>query len=75
MKNSGRERLVVLGAGWAAYRIIRDIDINKCDLTVVSPRFLFFLFIYLLLLLLLCVHRIICDIDSNKYDLTVVCPL
>ena len=39
MKNSGRQRLVVLGAGWAAYRIIRDIDIEKYDLTVVSPRF------------------------------------
>ena len=41
MKESGRKRVVVLGSGWAAYRIMRDLDIDKYDLTVVSPRFEF----------------------------------
>jgi len=38
--SSGRERrkLVVLGNGWAGYRLIRDIDIESYDLLVISPR-------------------------------------
>ena len=43
MKGSGRQRLVVLGSGWAGYRIARDINIEKYDLTVVSPRLLAFI--------------------------------
>jgi NADH dehydrogenase FAD-containing subunit len=38
MKDSGRKRVVVLGSGWAGFRIARDINIEKYDLTVISPR-------------------------------------
>jgi NADH:ubiquinone reductase (non-electrogenic) len=35
---TGRPRLVVLGTGWAAARLLRDIDPQLYDITVVSPR-------------------------------------
>ncbi|KAG2447458.1 hypothetical protein HYH02_007781 [Chlamydomonas schloesseri] len=35
---TGRQRLVVLGSGWAAARLLHDIDISLWDLTVISPR-------------------------------------
>eukprot|EP00198_Chlamydomonas_reinhardtii_P009564 XP_001698901.1 mitochondrial type-II NADH dehydrogenase [Chlamydomonas reinhardtii] len=35
---TGRQRLVVLGSGWAAARLLHDIDPNLYDLTVISPR-------------------------------------
>eukprot|EP00887_Chlorella_sp_A99_P002787 scaffold6.g2787.t1 len=35
---TGRPRLVVLGSGWGAARLVRDIDPSKWDITVVSPR-------------------------------------
>ena len=35
---TGRPRLVVLGTGWGGARLIRDIDPNKYDITVISPR-------------------------------------
>ncbi len=31
---TGRQRLVVLGSGWAAARLLHDIDISLWDLTV-----------------------------------------
>ncbi|GAX77754.1 hypothetical protein CEUSTIGMA_g5197.t1 [Chlamydomonas eustigma] len=33
---SGRPRLVVLGTGWAAARLLKDVDPKKYDLTVMS---------------------------------------
>lgn len=35
---TGRPRLVVLGTGWAAARLARDIDPRLYDITVISPR-------------------------------------
>lgn len=35
---TGRERLVILGAGWGAARLMKDIDAKKYDITVLSPR-------------------------------------
>ncbi|KAK9906340.1 hypothetical protein WJX75_000240 [Coccomyxa subellipsoidea] len=35
---TGRARLVVLGTGWAAARLIRDINPKLFDFTVISPR-------------------------------------
>jgi NADH dehydrogenase FAD-containing subunit len=35
---TGRDRLVVLGTGWAGARLVRDIDPHKYDITVISPR-------------------------------------
>lgn len=35
---TGRERLVILGTGWGAARLTRDIDPRKYDITVLSPR-------------------------------------
>jgi len=35
---TGRPRLVVLGTGWAAARLLRDIDPKSYDLTVISMR-------------------------------------
>ena len=34
----GRERVVVLGSGWAGYRLLQDLDPNKYQVMVVSPR-------------------------------------
>ncbi|KAF8061375.1 NDA1 [Scenedesmus sp. PABB004] len=36
--DTGRPRLVVLGVGWAAARLLRDIDTKCYDVTVISPR-------------------------------------
>ncbi len=36
--DTGRPRLVVLGTGWAAARLARDIDTRLYDLTIISPR-------------------------------------
>ncbi|GFR52047.1 hypothetical protein Agub_g14566, partial [Astrephomene gubernaculifera] len=36
--HTGRPRLVVLGSGWAAARLLHDIDPKLYDITVVSPR-------------------------------------
>ncbi|GBF90543.1 internal alternative NAD(P)H-ubiquinone oxidoreductase, mitochondrial-like [Raphidocelis subcapitata] len=35
---TGRQRLLILGTGWAAARLARDIDPKLYDLTVLSPR-------------------------------------
>ena len=35
---TGRPRLVILGSGWGAARLARDIDASKWDLTLLSPR-------------------------------------
>ncbi|EIE24104.1 mitochondrial type-II NADH dehydrogenase [Coccomyxa subellipsoidea C-169] len=35
---TGRARMVVLGTGWAAARLIRDINPKLFDFTVISPR-------------------------------------
>jgi NADH dehydrogenase FAD-containing subunit len=34
-----RKKLVVLGNGWAGYRLILDVDISKYELSVISPRY------------------------------------
>lgn len=36
-------QVVILGTGWVAHALLRDIDGNKFDVTTVSPRN-FFLF-------------------------------
>ena len=33
-----KERVVVLGAGWGGFRVAKDLDKNKYDVSVVSPR-------------------------------------
>lgn len=38
-----KEKVVILGTGWGAAAILKEIDTNKFDVTVVSPRN-FFLF-------------------------------
>jgi NADH:quinone reductase (non-electrogenic) len=35
---SRRPRIVVLGTGWAAYRMIKSIDVTKYDVFCISPR-------------------------------------
>jgi hypothetical protein len=35
--DTGRQRLVVLGTGWAAARLLHDIDPRLYDITVSSP--------------------------------------
>ncbi|KAF1355278.1 pyridine nucleotide-disulfide oxidoreductase-domain-containing protein [Delphinella strobiligena] len=37
-EKSGRERVVVLGSGWAGYTLARDLDKSKYQVVVVSPR-------------------------------------
>merc|ERR1719469_1482493 len=34
----GKEKLVILGTGWGSFRVLRDIDAAKYDISVVSPR-------------------------------------
>jgi hypothetical protein len=36
--NEKKERLVILGTGWGAAAFLKDIDVDKYDVTVVSPR-------------------------------------
>ena len=36
--NAGRDRVVILGSGWGGYRLAKDLDKSKFDVTVVSPR-------------------------------------
>jgi hypothetical protein len=33
-----KERLVILGTGWGAAAILKEIDMNKFDVTIISPR-------------------------------------
>lgn len=33
-----REKVVILGTGWASFRVLKDIDCKKYDVAVVSPR-------------------------------------
>lgn len=33
-----KERLVILGTGWGAAAMLKEIDMNKFDVTIVSPR-------------------------------------
>ena len=35
---SGKPRVAIIGAGWGGFRVARDLDKNKFDVTVVSPR-------------------------------------
>ena len=37
-RDCSKPRVVVLGAGWGGFRVARDLDKNKFDVTVVSPR-------------------------------------
>ena len=34
----GKEKIVILGAGWGGFRLAKDLDKNQFDVTVVSPR-------------------------------------
>ncbi len=34
----GRERVVVLGVGWGGFRVAKDLDKTKFDVSIVSPR-------------------------------------
>ncbi|CAH1801948.1 unnamed protein product [Owenia fusiformis] len=36
--NTGRQKLVILGTGWASYSVLKSIDKSKYDVIVVSPR-------------------------------------
>ena len=33
-----RQKVVILGAGWGGFRMARDLDKNKFDVIVASPR-------------------------------------
>eukprot|EP01125_Pyxidicula_operculata_P011473 TRINITY_DN375_c0_g2_i2.p1 TRINITY_DN375_c0_g2~~TRINITY_DN375_c0_g2_i2.p1 ORF type:complete len:359 (-),score=64.00 TRINITY_DN375_c0_g2_i2:33-1109(-) len=33
-----KERLVILGSGWGSFRTLNNVDLNKYNVTVVSPR-------------------------------------
>ncbi|KAK9843007.1 hypothetical protein WJX74_005543 [Apatococcus lobatus] len=35
---TGRPRLVILGSGWGGARLVKDIDLNQYDVTIVSTR-------------------------------------
>ena len=35
---TAKEKLVILGAGWGAAALLQDIDTNRYDVTVISPR-------------------------------------
>lgn len=37
-ERDGRERVVVLGSGWAGYTLARDLDPKKYQVVIVSPR-------------------------------------
>ena len=37
-KVTGKPRVIVVGAGWAGYRVASDLDKKKFDVVVVSPR-------------------------------------
>jgi NADH dehydrogenase len=37
-QRNGRERIVILGSGWAGYSMSRDLDARKYQVVVVSPR-------------------------------------
>ena len=37
-KTHTRERIVILGSGWAGYILSRKLDLKKFDVTIVSPR-------------------------------------
>ncbi|KAF3913556.1 hypothetical protein ABW20_dc0104686 [Dactylellina cionopaga] len=37
-KNTGKERVVILGSGWAGFTLSRQLDKKKYETTVVSPR-------------------------------------
>lgn len=41
--NTSKEKIVVLGSGWASVKFLQNIDTSKFDVTIVSPRN-FFLF-------------------------------
>lgn len=36
--SSSKEKIVVLGSGWGGFRVAKDLDKTKYDVTVVSPR-------------------------------------
>ena len=35
---ANKEKVVVLGAGWGGFRVAKDLDKNKFEVTVISPR-------------------------------------
>ena len=37
-RNRGRERIVILGSGWAGYSLAKDLDPKKYQVALVSPR-------------------------------------
>nr|AOE43311.1 calcium-binding EF-hand domain-containing protein [Synstelium polycarpum] len=37
-ENNGKQRVVVLGTGWASLAFINSVDLNQYDVVVVSPR-------------------------------------
>lgn len=37
-QRNGRERVAILGSGWAGYTLSRDLDARKYQIVVVSPR-------------------------------------
>ena len=36
--SQGKEKIVILGVGWGGFRVARDLDKTKFDVTIVSPR-------------------------------------
>lgn len=38
LSDAPKERVVVLGTGWGAAAFLKNIDTDKCDVTVISPR-------------------------------------
>eukprot|EP01080_Neovahlkampfia_damariscottae_P012131 gene12131-5622_t len=38
IRNYAKKKLLVLGGGWSGYRLVKDIDLNKYDVKIISPR-------------------------------------
>lgn len=38
LSSDGKERMVILGSGWGGFRLARDLDKKKYDVTIISPR-------------------------------------
>lgn len=36
-RSMGRERIVIVGSGWAGFKLTQGLDDKKFDITVISP--------------------------------------
>ena len=38
-QNSSKPKVVILGVGWGGFRVAKDLDKQKYDVTIISPRY------------------------------------